>query len=326
MFGASDKAIGLLESGSDFEKRITQIYQECKTSDEFVKRFNSLEKEIDRKRNKKMDELRGLITKQSPDEHKRSFAHILAEIDDYKEQVEYWNGVPDSVTTGRFPKYMETNLDVLDDGSHGYLIIGGWYNDSQLISSVLAVCGEDNRVRKIPEAMSREVVSKLTDGCVVEKNCDTNSVGKVIEHVENLLYDDMCAGKVGELAANRRKMEVWLNYRKEEFLLNMKDTSYTWEMTCQAICKIEGFKYCPDGEYQGYSSENRYIHITEEFVNGKYIIGLTKSLGERQSVLIYCKKHQADMILPANVEVKKIPKDLLGKCSFESEEEACARL
>ena len=32
------------------------------------------------------------------------------------------------------------------------------------------------------------------------------------------------------------------------------------------------------------------------------------------------------MILPANVEVKKIPKDLLGKCSFESEEEARARL
>ena len=225
VFGASDKAIGLLESGSDFEKRITQIYQECKTSDEFVKRFDSLEKEIDRKRNKKMDELRGLITKQSPDEHKRSFANILAEIDEYKEQVEYWNEIPEPVITGRFPKYMETDLDVIGDGSHGYLIIGGWYNDSQLISSVLAICDDDNRVRKIPEAMSREIVSKLTDGCVEEKNCDATSVGKVIEHVENLLYDDMCAGKVGELAANRRKMEVWLNYRKEEFLLNMKDTS-----------------------------------------------------------------------------------------------------
>ncbi|MGN1198891.1 MAG: site-specific DNA-methyltransferase [Acetatifactor sp.] len=98
--------------------------------------------------------------------------------------------------------------------------------------------------------------------------------------------------------------------------------SYTWEMMCEAICKIEGFKYCPNGEYQGYSSENRYIHITEEFVNGKYILGLTKTLGERQSVLIYCKKHQADMVLPVNVEVRRIPKDLLEKCSFESEEEA----
>lgn len=98
--------------------------------------------------------------------------------------------------------------------------------------------------------------------------------------------------------------------------------SYTWEMTCQAICKIEGFKYAPNGEFQGRSSENRFIHITEEFVNAKYVMGLVKTLGERQSVLIYCKKYQADMILSANVEVKKIPKDLLEKCSFESEEEA----
>lgn len=98
--------------------------------------------------------------------------------------------------------------------------------------------------------------------------------------------------------------------------------SYTWDMVCRSICKIEGFKYDPNGEFHGHSSENRYIHITEEFVNGKYIMGLTKSLDDRQSVLVYCKKYQVDMILPANVEIKKIPKDLLEKCSFESEVEA----
>ena len=98
--------------------------------------------------------------------------------------------------------------------------------------------------------------------------------------------------------------------------------SYTWKMMCQAICKIEGFRYDPNAEFQGHSSENRFIHITEEFVNGKYVMGLLKALGERQSVLIYCKKHQADMIMPANVEIKRIPKDLLEKCTFESEVEA----
>lgn len=95
--------------------------------------------------------------------------------------------------------------------------------------------------------------------------------------------------------------------------------SYTWEMVCEAICKIEGFTYAPAGEFQGYSSENRFIHITEEFVNTKYIMSVMKTLGERQSLLIYCKKNQADMMLPENVEVKKIPKDLLQKCTFESE-------
>lgn len=95
--------------------------------------------------------------------------------------------------------------------------------------------------------------------------------------------------------------------------------SYTWNMVCEAICKIEGFNYEPSGEFQGYSSENRFIHITEEFVNTKYVMSVMKSLGDKQSLLIYCKKNQADMILPENVEVKKIPKDLLDKCNFESE-------
>lgn len=95
--------------------------------------------------------------------------------------------------------------------------------------------------------------------------------------------------------------------------------TYTWDMVCEAICKIEGFTYEPSGEFQGYSSENRFIHITEEFVNTKYVMSVIKTLGEKQSLLIYCKKNQADMILPENVEVKKIPKDLLDKCNFESE-------
>lgn len=95
--------------------------------------------------------------------------------------------------------------------------------------------------------------------------------------------------------------------------------SYTWDMVCEAICKIEGFTYEPSGEFQGYSSENRFIHITEEFVNTKYVMTVMKSLGDKQSLLIYCKKNQADMILPENVEVKKIPKDLLDKCNFERE-------
>ena len=95
--------------------------------------------------------------------------------------------------------------------------------------------------------------------------------------------------------------------------------SYTWDMVCEAICKIEGFTYEPSGEFQGHSSENRFIHITDEFVNTKYAMSIMKNLGDNQSLLIYFKKNQADMILPENVELKKIPKDLLDKCNFESE-------
>jgi adenine-specific DNA-methyltransferase len=95
--------------------------------------------------------------------------------------------------------------------------------------------------------------------------------------------------------------------------------SYTFEMLCEAICKIEGFRYKPQDVFHGHSSEKRFIHVTTEFINAGYIKSLSARLAEGQSLLIYGTKMQSDMILPDNIEVKKIPKDLLEKCDFESE-------
>lgn len=95
--------------------------------------------------------------------------------------------------------------------------------------------------------------------------------------------------------------------------------SYSFEMVVEAICKIEGFEHKDFGQFNGKSSENRFIHVTDDFVNSKYIYTLIQNLNDKQSLIIYCTKSQSDIILPSNVELKKIPKDLLEKCVFESE-------
>lgn len=95
--------------------------------------------------------------------------------------------------------------------------------------------------------------------------------------------------------------------------------SYTFEMLCEAICKIEGFRYKPQDVFHGHSSEKRFIHVTMEFVNAEYIRSLSAHLDDGQSLLVYATKVQSDMILPDNIEVKRILKDLLDKCDFESE-------
>ena len=74
VFGASDKAIGLLENGVDFERRVTQIYQECKTVSEFTKELKVLEREIDKKKNKKMNELKNLFIYKTENQHKQRFS------------------------------------------------------------------------------------------------------------------------------------------------------------------------------------------------------------------------------------------------------------
>lgn len=107
--------------------------------------------------------------------------------------------------------------------------------------------------------------------------------------------------------------------KNERLPIYQINPEYTFKMLCEAICKIEGFKYKPDGVYHGHSSEQRFIHITKEFVNGDYIRSIATTLGENQSLLVYSTKIQSDLRLPDNIEVKRIPKDLLDKCTFESE-------
>lgn len=107
--------------------------------------------------------------------------------------------------------------------------------------------------------------------------------------------------------------------KNERLPIYQINPEYTFEMLCEAICKIEGFKYKRDGVYHGYSSEKRFIHITKEYVNGEYIRSVATTLGENQSLLIYGTKVQSELRLADNIEVKRIPKDLLDKCTFENE-------
>ncbi|MCH7685530.1 MAG: DEAD/DEAH box helicase family protein [Planctomycetes bacterium] len=47
VFGASDEVLGALESGVDIERRIAQVYQECRTSQEIRSAFDALQAELD---------------------------------------------------------------------------------------------------------------------------------------------------------------------------------------------------------------------------------------------------------------------------------------
>lgn len=49
VFGASDEVLGAIESGLDFEKRIANIYQQCRTTGEIQTAFDFLQKELGEK-------------------------------------------------------------------------------------------------------------------------------------------------------------------------------------------------------------------------------------------------------------------------------------
>jgi superfamily II DNA/RNA helicase len=47
VFGASDEVLGTIETGVDFEKRIAQIYQSCRTIEEIKRRFDELQMQLE---------------------------------------------------------------------------------------------------------------------------------------------------------------------------------------------------------------------------------------------------------------------------------------
>lgn len=61
VFGASDDVLGSIESGVDFERRVLEIYQECRSEEEIQAAFKKLQTELDEQIQTKMRDTRKLL-------------------------------------------------------------------------------------------------------------------------------------------------------------------------------------------------------------------------------------------------------------------------
>lgn len=226
VFGASDKAIGLLESGADFEKRVTQIYQECRSSSDFTKEFKRLEKELDRKRNKKMDELKSLFIYKTEEQHKQRFNGILKEINQYDSQMEYWLSKVKDKGMVTYPLYFETGTVLEIPGiEHGYLLIGGLYVDACIENSIFEVIDTQGKIYGVSDQLARELGVKLQDEVLHDREPDNQIILSYIDKIAEYIQQRYVESKREIIDRNQKKISNWLELRKEEYLLKAKDTS-----------------------------------------------------------------------------------------------------
>ena len=86
----------------------------------------------------------------------------------------------------------------------------------------------------------------------------------------------------------------------------------------EAVCKIEGFRFIGK-EYlektllHGVIDSKRFCHITEDFVTQDLIEELTHEIDDNESLVIYCMKRVSKLQLPPNIDVKKIPRDVVKR-------------
>ena len=92
------------------------------------------------------------------------------------------------------------------------------------------------------------------------------------------------------------------------------------EMLVRALCKIENFTYAPRGGdliRHGYSTERDFIHITTRLVDQDTIDRIAaRYLRTDESLLVMARTIAKDLRLPPNIQVKKIPIEIIRKCEY----------
>lgn len=94
VFGSSDEVLGSVESGVDFEKRIAEIYQKCKTQDDIQREFDELQAELAEQINDRMIEARQSILENFDEEVANRLADCqkdtVASLDKFSQWMYYF--------------------------------------------------------------------------------------------------------------------------------------------------------------------------------------------------------------------------------------------
>jgi len=90
VFGASDEVLGVIESGVDFEKRIAEIYQSCRTKEQIQEAFDSLQEEMDEKIAANMKSTRAKLFDHFDDEVIEKLRVTRKDSEIYLNRYEHW--------------------------------------------------------------------------------------------------------------------------------------------------------------------------------------------------------------------------------------------
>ncbi|WP_417746670.1 SNF2-related protein [Rosistilla oblonga] len=90
VFGASDEVLGALESGVDFERRILEIHQRCRTTEEIKNAFDDLQKELEDEIANRMEQARTTLMEHFDEEVHEKLRIRQQETEKHVSRYERW--------------------------------------------------------------------------------------------------------------------------------------------------------------------------------------------------------------------------------------------
>lgn len=226
IFGASDIALGTLESGTSFEKMVLDIYQRCNTDTDFKKAFDKLDKRLNTKKDRYARKLRSILLTESGISKKRAFEGTKKDIDKYLQEVKYWKNVPDPAV---FKEKQYWKVDRWGEqfiGSHGYLFIGAVCDNVNLLFPVLLLCDDEGNYVNFDEHDLVPALEKV-DNTDVRYFKPTNKENELLQQTYQNLVSEML-DKLNRNSEpikeyNRRKIENWIRIQNEQLVVKYQE-------------------------------------------------------------------------------------------------------
>ena len=226
VFGASDVALGALESGVSFEKRILDIYQNCKNITEVRKAFAALNRQLDLKKNAHAAELRSILLTESKEAKGESLEKTKADIDKYLRDVEYWNQFAEPEMERKMYYWQIDNWGERVFGSHGSLFLGAFLDNTKLLFPVLLLCDENGEYINFSEDDIVSALEEADDEDVRFFNPSETEKAKFARIYDRLIAEvrtqhDKTVAPI--LAYNQRKIENWVAVQLEQLQVQLGD-------------------------------------------------------------------------------------------------------
>ena len=226
VFGASDIALGALESGTSFEKMVLQIYQTCDTTAEFKKAFDKLDRKLNAKRDKKARELRSLLLTESSGAKEKALEGTRKDIARYLHEVEYWDNFDEPEVDGSLHYWKVDNWGEQVIGAHGILFIGAFCNSVNLLFPVILLCDEHGNYVDFEEDDLVPALEKIDD-MDVRYFKPTEEEMALYQQVYDRLTAEMLKRYRDQTepikAYNRRKIENWERIQMEQLVATYQD-------------------------------------------------------------------------------------------------------
>lgn len=229
VFGSSDIALGILESGINFEQEILAIYQKCNTAAEIKREFDKLDRKLDAKRNKKARELRDILLTKTSEQKCADLDAIKLDIDRYLRQEEYWRNVEDD-DIGLPPMniWQTPNWGERVFGAHGWLFVGAFCDNSKLLFPVLLLCDDKGEYVDFDEDDLLPSLEQIDDTEFFQYKL-TEEEKTLVDSVYDKLLEEMTSKYNAEnqqyITYQRHKLENWAKVQEEQLMITIGEVT-----------------------------------------------------------------------------------------------------